>query len=256
MIAFISAVWVASFLISIPPLILLGNEHGTNEEPKCEVSQHLGYQLYATLGAFYIPLIVMIFMYYKIYVAARRVVRAEHRARVPALPARRKSFQESRSKIILNNNPTDTGISGVKQIGGTTSDSLLLPIQKSMNTCTECGFYDKDINLDINKGIELFQVSTKESIHPNLEPTEQTQIDPSALSKHDCISELKGPTGIVQDSHSLHFEESSKDRVRSSARSSESDVINLNVTRLQKRKTSSVLRDRKASFTLGNQNLF
>lgn len=49
----------------------------------CEVSQNLGYQLYATLGAFYIPLLVMIVMYYKIYMAAKRVVDAELRDQRP-----------------------------------------------------------------------------------------------------------------------------------------------------------------------------
>ena len=78
------AVWIASCLISIPPVLILGNEHGTPEQPICEVSQNLGYQLYATLGAFYIPLFVMIVMYYKIYVAAKRVVDAELRDQRPS----------------------------------------------------------------------------------------------------------------------------------------------------------------------------
>ncbi|XP_022235169.1 5-hydroxytryptamine receptor 1-like [Limulus polyphemus] len=80
----IAAVWVLSCLISVPPLIVLGNEHGTPAEPTCEVSQNFGYQLYATLGSFYIPLMVMIFVYLKIYVAAKRVVEAEHKSLVYA----------------------------------------------------------------------------------------------------------------------------------------------------------------------------
>lgn len=81
---FIAMVWIASCLISIPPVMLLGNEHGSSEAPTCEVSQNLGYQLYATLGAFYIPLTVMIVMYYKIYGAAKRVVEAELRDQRPS----------------------------------------------------------------------------------------------------------------------------------------------------------------------------
>ncbi len=77
---FIAVIWVASCLISVPPLLIFGNEHGTTESPECQVSQNIIYQLYATLGAFYIPLLVMIVMYYKIYVAARRVVEAELKA--------------------------------------------------------------------------------------------------------------------------------------------------------------------------------
>ncbi|OTF70401.1 7 transmembrane receptor (rhodopsin family)-like protein, partial [Euroglyphus maynei] len=82
--SFIVMVWIASCLISIPPVLILGNEHGTPEQPMCEVSQNRGYQLYATLGSFYIPLFVMIVMYYKIYVAAKRVVDAELRDQRPS----------------------------------------------------------------------------------------------------------------------------------------------------------------------------
>nr|XP_027202528.1 5-hydroxytryptamine receptor 1-like [Dermatophagoides pteronyssinus] len=82
--SFIVTVWIASCLISIPPVLILGNEHGTPEQPICEVSQNRGYQLYATLGSFYIPLFVMIVMYYKIYVAAKRVVDAELRDQRPS----------------------------------------------------------------------------------------------------------------------------------------------------------------------------
>ncbi|XP_064487727.1 5-hydroxytryptamine receptor 1-like [Ornithodoros turicata] len=78
----IGAVWLLSCLISVPPLLVLGNEHGTAHAPTCLVCQSVGYQLYATLGAFYIPLIVMIALYYKIYVAAKRVVDAERQAQV------------------------------------------------------------------------------------------------------------------------------------------------------------------------------
>lgn len=84
MLLFIATVWITSCLISIPPVLMLGNEHGTQYHPICQVSQNIGYQLYATLGAFYIPLVVMIVMYYKIYVAAKRVVEAELRDQRPS----------------------------------------------------------------------------------------------------------------------------------------------------------------------------
>lgn len=81
---FIAAIWIASCLISVPPLLVFGNEHGSDALPTCQVSQSITYQLYATLGAFYIPLLVMIIMYYKIYAAAKKVVEAEIRAQPSA----------------------------------------------------------------------------------------------------------------------------------------------------------------------------
>ena len=80
MLMLIAFVWILACLISVPPLLISGNEYGTVEEPRCEVSQSVWYQLYATLFSFYIPLCVMIFIYYNIYTAAKKVIKAEQRA--------------------------------------------------------------------------------------------------------------------------------------------------------------------------------
>ncbi|KAF2906122.1 hypothetical protein ILUMI_00051 [Ignelater luminosus] len=77
--------WFGSACISLPPLLILGNEHRITEDDKvneevCIVCQSFGYQLYATLCSFYIPLTVMMVVYYKIFRAARRIVLDEKRA--------------------------------------------------------------------------------------------------------------------------------------------------------------------------------
>ncbi|XKL63330.1 hypothetical protein PGB90_005694 [Kerria lacca] len=81
MILCVSLVWLGAACISLPPLLIIGNEHETIEGiPHCVVCQNFGYQIYATLGSFYIPLTVMIIVYYKIFCAARRIVLEERRA--------------------------------------------------------------------------------------------------------------------------------------------------------------------------------
>ncbi|ESN99781.1 hypothetical protein HELRODRAFT_126731, partial [Helobdella robusta] len=67
MILMIMSVWVTSALISIPPLF------GWRADPPpghCELSQDVAYQFYATVGAFYLPLFVMVTVYYKIYIVS------------------------------------------------------------------------------------------------------------------------------------------------------------------------------------------
>lgn len=80
----VALVWVGAACISLPPLLILGNEHSIihdgQEIPACVVCQNFGYQIYATFGSFYIPLAVMLFVYYQIFKAARRIVRDEKRA--------------------------------------------------------------------------------------------------------------------------------------------------------------------------------
>lgn len=77
----VALVWLGAACISLPPLLILGNEHYTEDgHSTCVVCQNFGYQIYATLGSFYIPLSVMLFVYYQIFRAARRIVMDEKRA--------------------------------------------------------------------------------------------------------------------------------------------------------------------------------
>lgn len=76
MLLMIAVVWVASALISIPPMF------GFKEEfipGSCEYSENFIYQIYATCGAFYIPLIVMLVLYGRIFVLARRMAQEDAR---------------------------------------------------------------------------------------------------------------------------------------------------------------------------------
>ena len=72
----VACVWLTAACISLPPLLVLGNYHGT-DGMQCTVCQEFGYQIYATLGSFYIPLSVMIAVYQKIFQAAQRIVHEE-----------------------------------------------------------------------------------------------------------------------------------------------------------------------------------
>ncbi|EEB12763.1 class A rhodopsin-like G-protein coupled receptor GPR5ht3, putative [Pediculus humanus corporis] len=81
MILCVSLVWLGAACISLPPLLILGNQHELNNTTQCIVCQNFAYQIYATLGSFYIPLTVMMIVYYKIFRAARRIVLDERQSR-------------------------------------------------------------------------------------------------------------------------------------------------------------------------------
>ncbi|XP_053889235.1 5-hydroxytryptamine receptor 7 isoform X1 [Malaclemys terrapin pileata] len=66
----ILCVWLLSASITIPPLF--GWAQNVNDEKVCLISQDFGYTIYSTAVAFYIPMSVMLFMYYQIYKAAKR----------------------------------------------------------------------------------------------------------------------------------------------------------------------------------------
>uniref|UniRef100_A0A672ZB20 5-hydroxytryptamine receptor 1E n=1 Tax=Sphaeramia orbicularis TaxID=375764 RepID=A0A672ZB20_9TELE len=69
--AMVGVVWVISVFISIPPLFWR-RRSGRRSLQQCIIEHdHLGYTIYSTLGAFYVPMVVILILYYKIYSAAK-----------------------------------------------------------------------------------------------------------------------------------------------------------------------------------------
>jgi len=112
----ILSVWILSALISIPPLF--GSWKAEYKEGHCEVSQDIGYQFYATIGAFYLPLAVMIFIYYRIYVVSSRISRAESKSKPVERDSKSSSSLGGRRKISAESGPNDTSSMGGAPAGG------------------------------------------------------------------------------------------------------------------------------------------
>uniref|UniRef100_A0A1I7XN57 G_PROTEIN_RECEP_F1_2 domain-containing protein n=1 Tax=Heterorhabditis bacteriophora TaxID=37862 RepID=A0A1I7XN57_HETBA len=64
MFIYIGVSWVVSLLICLPPIFGWRPERRAGE---CTVSTDIGYVLYSSLGSFYIPVIILIIVYAKIY---------------------------------------------------------------------------------------------------------------------------------------------------------------------------------------------
>ena len=93
----IAGVWLVSALISIPPLFGWKSQ---GMEGLCIVSQAIGYQFYATIGSFYLPLGVMIFIYYRIYLVSSRI-----------------SKKEAKSQPNVCRNPESTALNSISHNG-------------------------------------------------------------------------------------------------------------------------------------------
>jgi 5-hydroxytryptamine receptor 7 len=98
----VALVWLGAACISLPPLLILGNEHEVEGRPACIVCQNFGYQIYATLGSFYMPLAVMLFVYYQIFRAARRIVMDEKRAQTRLEGALNNGVQQQTQEKPIN----------------------------------------------------------------------------------------------------------------------------------------------------------
>lgn len=72
----VALVWIASAVISSPPLIGWNDWPDVfDERTPCALTTHPGYVVYSSMGSFYIPLLVMSITYLRIYIATRRRLR-------------------------------------------------------------------------------------------------------------------------------------------------------------------------------------
>ncbi|XP_051265903.1 5-hydroxytryptamine receptor 1E [Dicentrarchus labrax] len=67
----VGIVWVISVFISMPPLFWRQRPISDSFHQCIIEHDHLGYTIYSTLGAFYIPMIIILILYYRIYNAAK-----------------------------------------------------------------------------------------------------------------------------------------------------------------------------------------
>lgn len=128
----VALVWLGAACISLPPLLILGNEHSLPEvagepvRPACIVCQSFSYQIYATLGSFYMPLAVMLFVYYQIFRAARRIVMDEKRA-------------QTRLEGAFNNGVPQTQEKPINAIGSPHQKKLRFQLAKERKASTTLG---------------------------------------------------------------------------------------------------------------------
>lgn len=66
----IAGVWLMALLVSVPPVLGWKDKDFTYRveiEEKCLVSQDVAYQIFATCATFYVPLAIILILYWKIY---------------------------------------------------------------------------------------------------------------------------------------------------------------------------------------------
>ncbi|KAJ2952832.1 hypothetical protein O0L34_g7197 [Tuta absoluta] len=79
----IACVWIVSFLVCIAPLLGWKDpewNRRVTEELRCIVSQDVGYQIFATASSFYVPVLVILILYWRIYQTARKRIRRRRAA--------------------------------------------------------------------------------------------------------------------------------------------------------------------------------
>ncbi|XP_049543338.1 5-hydroxytryptamine receptor-like [Anopheles darlingi] len=125
-------VWFASVIVSLAPQFGWKDPEYLEriEQQKCMVSQNIAYQVFATCCTFYVPLFVILVLYWKIYQTARRRI---HR-RAPKLPATPNSSNQEetpkpKSKIRFHlkkkfTNPSKSAVSSLGLVEGNSTNTV------------------------------------------------------------------------------------------------------------------------------------
>ncbi|KAM5255192.1 5-hydroxytryptamine receptor 5A [Ctenodactylus gundi] len=82
----IALTWALSAAISLAPLLFGWGETYVERAGQCQVSREPSYTVFSTVGAFYLPLCVVLFVYWKIYKAAKLRVGSRKTNRVSPVP--------------------------------------------------------------------------------------------------------------------------------------------------------------------------
>ncbi|XP_059902522.1 alpha-2A adrenergic receptor [Gadus macrocephalus] len=69
-------VWVIAAVISFPPLIGLEKEVDKEEGPVCSINEEKWYIIASSIGSFFLPCVIMVLVYVRIYQIAKRRTRA------------------------------------------------------------------------------------------------------------------------------------------------------------------------------------
>ncbi|KAF8784462.1 5-hydroxytryptamine receptor like protein [Argiope bruennichi] len=82
-------VWAVGFLVSFAPILGWKDEnflYRIEQEKRCLVSQDTGYQIFATCSTFYVPLVIILILYWRIFQVARKRIRHKPGAKACVQP--------------------------------------------------------------------------------------------------------------------------------------------------------------------------
>ncbi|UYV68225.1 hypothetical protein LAZ67_5003460 [Cordylochernes scorpioides] len=102
----IAAVWVLSAAITCPPMFIGTTRTPDNVTSECGYNSNKGYVVYSALGSFYIPAIVMVYVYWRIFAVARKrqaVLMEEERRSVTTTSSHE---DDEVSKVVSTDNKT------------------------------------------------------------------------------------------------------------------------------------------------------
>ncbi|XP_056266256.1 alpha-2A adrenergic receptor [Pseudoliparis swirei] len=100
-------VWVIAAVISFPPLITMEKEN-SEEEPVCKINNDKWYVISSCIGSFFLPCVIMVLVYVRIYQIAKK------RTRAP--PGDRKRKERPKTATVAAADQRENGAAGEERL--------------------------------------------------------------------------------------------------------------------------------------------
>ncbi|XGW32851.1 hypothetical protein V3C99_017400 [Haemonchus contortus] len=107
----IITVWVLSVIISVPPLIGWNDWSSQKLRDHCELSSERAFVVFSASGSFFLPLLVMVVVYVKIFISARQRIRT-NRGRSALMRIQNTSVEERGERRSLKRFSVESAKSG------------------------------------------------------------------------------------------------------------------------------------------------
>lgn len=95
-------VWVIAAVISFPPLITMEKEN-SKEEPECRINNDKWYVISSCIGSFFLPCVIMVLVYVRIYHIAKK------RTRAPPGDRKQKQMAKTATVAAVNQKENNVG---------------------------------------------------------------------------------------------------------------------------------------------------
>ena len=188
--------WIISVLISVPPLLgWKDDQYSTENTGQCIISQHPLYTVYSTMGAFYVPLLLIIIIYLKIYNAAKSSIRKRH---FQAYKDMAKTFKPriasgmngQHNTTSLAQAPVTTGGNQAQNGASTTLPLVALPLSTSPNSSVSS---EGNIAADDNKN----KVTAKPYLVDQIETEIEVVTPLNAHNGHDDVDDVTSHSSLA-----------------------------------------------------------
>lgn len=125
----IGVIWVVSFLVSAAPMMGWKDPewHERLRNKMCIISQAVGYQIFATVTSFYLPLAVILVLYYRVYQAARKRIRRKIGTNAAALCRGPVTISETTTFTRMSSQPSPEKTSNGSTLNGHPADAQDTP---------------------------------------------------------------------------------------------------------------------------------